>query len=466
MTPARAVGWLLLVTTTLAPASAGAFHTVFDYRVDRFEADGNVFGAPGGAPDLVDEFDAGDLAARWAVVAGTGHQAGGVLHLTSPGAHYDAGGVTVDLSEVASTTRIEDGAGNFTLTSTWQGVPAAGDFTHMTLLLNGGTPGGWEFFGILLQNPGDGGLVVSQHGGTGFDPSAIAAVHIDMAPSMLLRIAFDDATNLATTSYSVDGGATFQSPFASAHVFGPATGGVVLLGADPQARVFKPACGNSIQEGDEECDGGRDGEAGCCSTDCRIVDADGDGACDAHDTCPTVADPGQEDKDGDGDGDACDTCAAGIGGGWRRPLVAVYGVNDGHSGDETLHVRGVIQAWPGVRPDPLHDGARIEVRTLDGKPPVAVDLPAGTGWRAIARGRRFVYADRSRHVRMRVSPRADGTVVIDAVATRRRLDFGAWLVPPLAATVTVGDATGACGKVSFAPERCAWPPNSGRIVCR
>jgi hypothetical protein len=78
----------------------------------------------------------------------------------------------------------------------------------------------------------------------------------------------------------------------------------------------------------------------------------------------------------------------------------------------------------------------------------------------------LVYADRSRHVRMRVSTRPDGTAAIDAVATRRRLDFGAWLVPPLAAIVTVGDATGACGKVSFAPERCAWSTNSVRIVCR
>ena len=475
MVLARATARFLLAASLLAPASARAFHTVFDYRVDRFEADGNVFGPADGAPDLVDEFDGGDLAPRWSVVAGTGHEAGGLLHLTSPGVHFDVSGATVDLSEVASTTRIEDGAGDFTLTSTWQGVPAACDFTHMTLLMNGGAGGGWEFFGILVQNPGDGGLVVSQHGGSGFDPSAIQAVRIDMAPSVTLRISFDDTTDFATTSYSVDGGATFQAPFPPAHVFDAATGGVVLLGADPQAGRFKPACGNSITKAGEECDGGRYGEAGCCTTDCRIVDTDGDGVCDAHDTCPTVPNPGQEDGDGDGVGDACDPCPAAIDGGWHRPLVAVYGVNDGHIGDETLRVRGVVRVPSGAAAaNPLRDGARIEVQTLHGHPQldpsVTVEFPAGamasgTGWRAIGRGRRFVYAERSGRARMSVRTRADGTIAIDAVATHRRLDFGAWAVPPLAAMVTLGDATSACGKVRFGGGRCAWPPSSTRIVC-
>jgi hypothetical protein len=39
-----------------------------------------------------------------------------------------------------------------------------------------------------------------------------------------------------------------------------------------------------------------------------VWDNDGDGVCDDVDTCPGVANPGQEDRDGDGIGDACDEC--------------------------------------------------------------------------------------------------------------------------------------------------------------
>jgi hypothetical protein len=41
-----------------------------------------------------------------------------------------------------------------------------------------------------------------------------------------------------------------------------------------------------------------------------VPDADGDGAPDGSDNCPTVPNPGQEDADGDDVGDACDNCPA------------------------------------------------------------------------------------------------------------------------------------------------------------
>ncbi|HZN02536.1 MAG TPA: thrombospondin type 3 repeat-containing protein, partial [Candidatus Polarisedimenticolia bacterium] len=40
----------------------------------------------------------------------------------------------------------------------------------------------------------------------------------------------------------------------------------------------------------------------------QATDSDGDGAADADDDCPRVADPDQEDADADGSGDACDDC--------------------------------------------------------------------------------------------------------------------------------------------------------------
>ena len=47
---------------------------------------------------------------------------------------------------------------------------------------------------------------------------------------------------------------------------------------------------------------------GSFTVDYGCADADGDGACDATDNCPSVPNPGQSDMDNDGWGDACDNC--------------------------------------------------------------------------------------------------------------------------------------------------------------
>jgi hypothetical protein len=68
--------------------------------------------------------------------------------------------------------------------------------------------------------------------------------------------------------------------------------------------------------GTNEFDNDGDGKSACAG-DCNdanvlcrdtCADADGDAACDDHDNCPAVSNPGQSDADGDGAGDACDTC--------------------------------------------------------------------------------------------------------------------------------------------------------------
>ncbi len=66
-------------------------------------------------------------------------------------------------------------------------------------------------------------------------------------------------------------------------------------------------CGNSIKEGDEECDDGLDDEPGDgCSEICQIEDQDGDDVFDNEDNCPQTSNPNQEDTNEDGVGDACD----------------------------------------------------------------------------------------------------------------------------------------------------------------
>ena len=63
-----------------------AFHTVFDFTIDRFEADGNLLGPFDGTPDYVDDFD-GTSTSNWGTPYGTSSVSGGRLHVQSPGTH-------------------------------------------------------------------------------------------------------------------------------------------------------------------------------------------------------------------------------------------------------------------------------------------------------------------------------------------------------------------------------------------
>jgi hypothetical protein len=472
MSNRRVTAWIVAALFALGATPARAHHTIFDYRVDRFEADGNAFGPFDGVADFVDEFDDGTL--TWGVVSGTASESGGMLHLTNPGTHYGP----YDLSEAANGTTIADGAGDFTVTSFWDGAPKTGDFTHMTLFLPGDAPAGagWEFFGILLQQTADQGLQIVQHHGYGSTASEVESTPLDstaIVGPIVLRIAFDDATNLATTAWSLDGGLHFTSGFSPLAIFNGPTSGFVLLGADPLAAGDGPGrCGNFVIEGDEQCDmGAHYNDGTCCTATCRLVDADGDGVCDPIDNCLWRANPTQDDSDGDGIGNACDACV--LPGpaqrAWSHPLVALYHLNDRGEGDEKLVLRGTFPLGPGAGAvDPMATGAHVQVRSLHGEPPIDLVAPPGTGWRA-SRGR-FTFTDRQGRYtgsiqKMVVQSRRDGSVAVTALAPRGAFNFGAAALPPLQAGVSLGDTTQACAEVVFPLWRCK-SPGSRRIICR
>ena len=48
----------LALSALLLAQPASAFHSVFDFAVDHFEADGNALGTLDGSPDFVDDFNA------------------------------------------------------------------------------------------------------------------------------------------------------------------------------------------------------------------------------------------------------------------------------------------------------------------------------------------------------------------------------------------------------------------------
>jgi len=239
---------LAALVLVLSGAPASAFHTPFAYRVDRFEADGNTFGPLDGVPGYVDEFADGSMSPYWYRAYGTASESGGYLVLQNPGVHFpspDGSALDLSIAGSSSPTWVYDGSGSFTATATWESVlPPVGHHFHFSLYtfnMSGGLFA--ETFGLAIRRT-DTGLDMEQHlteidqfTGT-FQNTQLLFHPIDEADAtgpLLFRIAFDDATNLASTAFSLDGGSTWESPFPPGQIFVGRSIAQFLLSADPFA---------------------------------------------------------------------------------------------------------------------------------------------------------------------------------------------------------------------------------------
>jgi hypothetical protein len=249
-----AVGLSIALLLPFLPAISRA--DSFSSSVERFEADGNEFGSVGGALDLVDEFDDGVLAPNWAPLLGTATEAGGKLTLHDPGVVVPLVGLPQELSVVEATTDVANGEGNFTLTSYWN--PTALPTNRQFFFQLYGVSPVIEAEGVTVNNL-DAAAAASTGAPVGYSigiervfpvgnqlPPVSSYVSINPASitgQIVLRMAFDDATDLLTFSFSLDGGATFQSPFAPLQAFVLTPDAEVLLGAAAiPASVPPPAC--------------------------------------------------------------------------------------------------------------------------------------------------------------------------------------------------------------------------------
>jgi hypothetical protein len=258
MRTASVVPWLpalAVAAWTSFPGPAVASHHVFSSSVDRFEIDGNVFGSPDGALDFVDEFDDGFVGPEWEPLLGTAVEAAGVMTLRNPGGDVSIGGLSVDVSNIEHEDALHDGGGDFTATSHW--IPVLPDvdleFHFQTYAFGGvieaagltvtnysaataaGVPG-------LLAGPAVNFQLARFQGGT-FDTIQSSSVAIDpqaISGNIALRLSFDDATNMLTGSFSLDGGATYQSPFPSAPIFVGVSTTELLLGAGSNVSTPPP----------------------------------------------------------------------------------------------------------------------------------------------------------------------------------------------------------------------------------
>src|SRR5262245_20121954 len=239
--------WLFAASLGLCATAVPAHSGAFSSSCDRFEIDGNAFGPADGTPDFVDEFTGGTLAPNWSLLLGTVVESGGTLVAKNPGAAVQLGSVPFEISTAENALHdIGDGEGSFTMTSSWLStLPATDTEFHMQLYSIGPII---EAVGLTVTNlsPATAALQGSLAGyavnqslthGFGGSFSTVQSNSVSINPAavtghIVIRMSLDDTTNMVTTSYSLDGGATFQSPFPPMQAF---NGGVIdyeiLLGA-------------------------------------------------------------------------------------------------------------------------------------------------------------------------------------------------------------------------------------------
>jgi hypothetical protein len=232
MTPRRktATAWALAFALAGTPALADTY----DYAIDRFEADGNLHGPSDGVPDVVEEFDDGVMGPLFGPITGSSGESGGALHLHSPGLVVGIPGVTLTTFETSAVTTggpafLQVGSGDLTLRIAVPEQAIAGNDGVNLLLASYGD--GIYYSGISLVNfnsalaerpnpPMTPGVSILSHQEeinlTGNQQLVFEHQPIDLSTvswPLVLELRYDDSSELVTTAYSLDGGASFATPF-------------------------------------------------------------------------------------------------------------------------------------------------------------------------------------------------------------------------------------------------------------
>jgi hypothetical protein len=241
-----------VLLASMAPA-AHAFHTTFQYGVDRFEADGNLYGAADGTLDFVDEFDDGALAPNWRRFFGTVSEADGFMLLSNPGTHFTIPGLPFETDQsdaVSDAPVVRNGAGDLVLRAFWRPQMVGTNHYLQTTVWAGSYFVGLAFTNFdasianLYNPPWPIGPTVTAHREflVGLTLITLDRQHVplgDGSPTgaFVFEIAYDDTAKQVTTAFSVDGGESYQGGFTPMPLpeftTNPDLTGTLLIGADP-----------------------------------------------------------------------------------------------------------------------------------------------------------------------------------------------------------------------------------------
>jgi hypothetical protein len=220
----RTIGYVALLVPFLSFCTSRTA-SAYSFSLDRFEMTGNEPGA------FVDEFDDGDVA-PWEIYDPTVAESGGYVTFSTPGtvetAILDGVSVVMEMSFIGSgnaPVRPVNGSGDFTGISRWTPViPAVDEWYEMqigytiqeepriAIDISLGVANWGPTVADFLNVPS--GLGISFYRST----DKLTWQHVlidesDLTEPILLRLDFEDSSDEFTASFSLDGGATYQSPF-------------------------------------------------------------------------------------------------------------------------------------------------------------------------------------------------------------------------------------------------------------
>lgn len=199
----------------------------YSFTLDRFNVAGNLPGT------VTDDFDDGSLSPFWEVYDPTIVESGTTATFSNPGTldgPFQLGVLTLssEMSYMGSTSpgslQMQNGSGDFVGTSTWSAVlPGPNQLFEMGVD-NVSTD---EGFSILVHNfdaaianelgvPEGPGVTFGRFGDVSngdFETQGISFIPGDITGDILLRLAFNDATNTFSASFSLDGSDNYLTPF-------------------------------------------------------------------------------------------------------------------------------------------------------------------------------------------------------------------------------------------------------------
>jgi hypothetical protein len=247
------------------------------------------------------------------------------------------------------------------------------------------------------------------------------------------------------------------------------------------ANAFEPAT-TECRASTNACDFAEfcTGSSAACPADTGSPDSDGDGFCDAVDTCPDDPAP-QDDDDGDGIGNACDPCNNVLNVVSAKSKIVVQKINT-PPGDDKLVFGGqaILPASPTI--DPLVNGMRVVIADKDALVLLDAIVPGGAydkntkvGWKVNKKGDAWTYVNRG------ASPIAGVTGIsfkrVASVpglhkwtvrAKNAALPIGTGSVP-LAGTIVVDSPTaetGQCAETGFFVPSCKFNPPLSTVICK